>query len=61
MDIYIQSKGYIYMFIQSTDLEYQDLCLFHVTHAHTHARTHKSTRVHMNAYIHMYNHTKTVV
>jgi len=61
MDIYIQSKGYIYMYIQSTDLEYQDLRLFHVTHARTHARSQKSTRVHMNAYILMYNRTKTIV
>jgi len=62
MDIYIQSKGYIYTYIQSTDLEYQDLRLFHVTHARTHARTHAQiyTRT-MNAYIHKYNHTQTVV
>ena len=58
MDIYIQSKGYIYTYLQSTDLEYQDLRLFHVTHERTHARTRKSTRVPMNAYIHMYNHTR---
>ena len=59
--VYIQSKGYIYMYIQSTDLEYQDLCLFHVTHARTQARTHKSTRVHMDAYIHINKHTNAVV
>ena len=47
------------------NIEYQDLRLFHVTHARpqtrAHTHTHKSTRVHMNAYIHMHNHTNTVV
>ena len=52
-------------YIQSKDLEYQDLRPFHVTHARTHARTHshthKSSRVHMNAYINMHNHTNAIV
>jgi len=44
MGIYIQPKDYMYSYMESKDLEYQDLRLFHVMHActpaHTHAHTH---------------------
>ena len=40
MYLSIHGYGYIYMYIQSKDLVYQDLHSFHVMHACTHAHVH---------------------
>jgi len=50
-----------YCVLKIMDLDYQDLLLLHVTHAHTHAgtRTHTQKSAHKFAHIHDYIHIQT--